>query len=78
MMAVELKKYIYSIVPDFEYLSNKTKKPSWNATLNADISKEYKICVKTDKGYEMHSNPLHFPITAPNLYNNSIFTKYKK
>lgn len=74
----ELKKYIYSIVPDFEYLNNKTKKPSWNAALNADISKEYKICVKTDKGYEMHSNPLHFPITAPNLYNNSIFTKYRK
>ena len=74
----QLKKYCYEIFPDDDYLNNKTKKPSWNATLNSQTSNQRIITVKTDTGYERIIFPDFYPINTPINFTDQFFTKFKK
>lgn len=73
----ELKEYCNSVFPDPDYLANKTKKPSWNATQSSVMYEKMRIVVKTDNKIEILNVPQQF-INFSELYRSNFFTKFYK
>lgn len=74
----QLKEYCNSILPDEDYLLNKSKKPSWNARQNKTMYDKKKIVLKTTEGYEVHQSYIWSPKGQKISLADAIFTKFRK
>lgn len=73
-----LKEYCNSIFPDQEYLTTKSKKPSWKAREDKTMYKKRRIVLKTTEGYEIYQAPSLFISNKVESLEQAIFTKFKK
>lgn len=74
-----LKDYCNSVFPDEYYLLNKSKKPSWNSTMNRSMYKRRFICIETTEGFDVHN--LKNAVTSDERWNTAleqIFTSIQK
>lgn len=73
-----LKEYCQTVFKDDDFLQNKSKKPSWNASQNRTMHNKTWIVLKTNKGYDVYDAPAKFRYTNAQEFINEIFTRYSK
>lgn len=74
----ELKEYCNSIFPDPDFLENKTKVPSWNASISTKTQIDYRLVIKTNNGYDIFYVPIVKNGNSNTTLYEALFTKYKK
>lgn len=74
----ELKEYCNSVFPDNDFLTKKSKNPSWNAARTNAKPERGRITVKTEKGMEILNLPSNSPINLEEIYKGPFFTRYFK
>lgn len=73
-----LKEYCQTIFKDDDFLQNKSKKPSWNASQNRTMYNKTCIVLKINNGYDVYDAPAKFPYLKAQEFINEIFTRYSK